>query len=250
MRNFKIALEFDGTDFHGWQRQPGLRTVQGVIEEGIAAVFRKQVVVNGAGRTDAGVHAFGQAGSFALDTELTESQIWKALSSKMPEDVSIRGIEEKDPSFHARFSAISRRYTYFVRTEPTAIWRRYTHVVNYPLDSDSMQQAVQYLIGERDFASFTPARSQDAPTSCNLMEAGVTDEDELIAFSFEADHFLHHMVRIIVGTLIEVGRSRIRPEQIKTILCKKDRTAAGPTAPPSGLFLMGVGYPDEFDLDS
>ena len=242
MRNFKLLLEYDGTDFHGWQGQPGLRTVQGVLEDTVGDIFGKGVHINGAGRTDAGVHALAQVANVVLDIEFTPDRLGKAIASKLPEDVQIYDVQEVDLKFHARFNATARRYIYYLRTEPTAIFRRFAHVVTMPLDIESMRSAVACLSGERDFASFTPIRSIDGPTVCSVSKATIEEHDEVIAIELEADHFLHHMVRVIVGTLLEVGRGKLRPEQMEEILCKKDRTMAGPTIPPNGLFLMEVKY--------
>ncbi len=242
MRNFKLIVEYDGTDFHGWQKQPGLRTVQGVLEDAVETTFRQPVPVYGAGRTDAGVHAAGQVCNFVVDTAWTPRDVGGALASILPEDIQIRRADEVDLGFHARFSATGRRYVYYLRTEPTAIWRRFAHVVTYPLNLDAMRAAAERLIGERDFASFTPIRSAGVPTRCDLRELTIHEEDDVIAVTLRADHFLHHMVRVIVGTLIEVGRGRLSPEHMETILCKKHRNAAGPTVPPNGLFLTVVEY--------
>ena len=198
--------------------------------------------VNGAGRTDAGVHALGQVSNLVVDTTMSAEQIGKAIASKMPEDVQVYHVEEVDLKFHARFSARSRRYAYYLRTEPTAIWRRFAHVVSYSLDVPRMKRAAAYLLGEQDFASFTPTRSSGVPTHCNVYKADVRQDDEIISVTLEADHFLHNMVRVVVGTLIEVGRGRLAPEQMREILSKKDRAAAGPTIPPNGLFLIHVMY--------
>jgi tRNA pseudouridine38-40 synthase len=242
MRNFKLTLEYDGTDFHGWQRQPGLRTVQGTMETALAEIFGKEIQVNGAGRTDAGVHALGQVANFAAGSRLTIEQVGKAIASKLPEDIHVYRVDEVDLNFHARFSARSRRYTYYLRTEPTAIWRRFAYVVPFPLELDGMTTAARYLVGEKDFASFTPNRGGGSPTLCNLLSCAVERHDEIVSVAVEADHFLHNMVRTIVGTLIEVGRGRFKPEHVKDVLRKTDRTAAGPTIPPNGLFLMEVVY--------
>ncbi len=242
MRNFKLVIEYDGTDFHGWQRQPKLRTVQGLLEDAVADLFGKSVQINGAGRTDAGVHAFGQVANVVLDTTLTPEKLGKAIASKLPEDVQVYLVQEVDLPFHARFSAKSRRYNYFLRTEPTAIWRRFAHVITVPLDVAAMRSAVELLLGEKDFASFAPVRAMDTPTVCRMLKADIEEHDEVLAIILEADHFLHHMVRAIVGTLIEVGRGKIPSEQIEEILCTKDRARAGPTIPPNGLFLMEVKY--------
>ena len=242
MRNFKLVLEYDGTDFHGWQRQPGMRTVQGVLDEAVAGIFRKDIQINGAGRTDAGVHALGQVANFVADTGMTAEQIGRAIGAKLPEDIQVYKVDEVSLDFHARFSARRRRYVYYLRTEPTAIWRRFAYVVTMPLDIDKMIRAAGHLLGEKDFKSFTPSRTDDMPTHCNMLTIEVEQHDEIVSIDVMADHFLHNMVRVIVGTLIEVGRGRFQPEHIEGILRRKDRAAAGPTIPPNGLFLMEVVY--------
>jgi tRNA pseudouridine38-40 synthase len=244
VKNIKFLLEYDGTDFYGWQRQPELRTVQGVIEQALREIFQQPLDVYAAGRTDAGVHAWGQVCNFKVETSLAADRIGRAIASKLPEDVRVRAAEEVGEDFHARFSALRRRYIYYVRTEPTAVWRRFFHVASYALDVERMKQAARSLLGEHDFASFTPAKSKDDPTRCLLSELNVQKEGPIISFTLEADHFLHHMVRVVVGTLIEVGRGRIPPEHIESVLVKKDRTAAGPTLPAKGLFLLEVEYPE------
>lgn len=244
MKNFKLFLEYDGTGFHGWQKQPGLRTVQGSLEEAVANTFGRDIPVNGAGRTDAGVHALAQVSNFVVDTRLTPEQVGKALGKRLPEDIHIYQVETVDLAFHARFSAKCRRYVYYLRTEPSAIWRRFAHVVTMPLDFDAMKSAATSLVGEHDFASFTPVRSNSGPTVCNVTKLEVNQQEEIVSVTVEADHFLHHMVRVIVGTLIEVGRGKMRSEHVVEILRKKDRTSAGPTMPPTGLFLTDVRYDD------
>ncbi|UCG51483.1 MAG: tRNA pseudouridine(38-40) synthase TruA [Candidatus Latescibacterota bacterium] len=244
MRNFKIRVEYDGTGFHGWQKQPGLRTVQGLMEDAVATIFGRHVPVHGAGRTDAGVHAIGQVCNFVVETSYSPVQVGRALSGVLPEDIQIRRVDEVDLEFHARFDACRRRYVYYLRTEPTAIGRRFAHVVTYPLDVERMRAAAQSLVGEKDFTSFTPTRSSDVPTVCDVRSVDIKQKDDVISIEILADHFLHHMVRVIVGTLIEVGRGRVSPEHMETILCRKDRAAAGPTVPPNGLFLVDVCYGD------
>jgi tRNA pseudouridine38-40 synthase len=243
MRNIKFIVEYDGTDFHGWQRQEGLRTVQGEIEGAVERFHGRRLTVQGAGRTDAGVHAWGQVCNFEIETDLPVERIKKAAASYLPTDIVIRLAEEVPADFNARFSAISRSYIYYIRSQPTALWRRFFHVVTYPVDPAAMREAARYLLGEHDFASFTPVKSQDRPTRCRLDGLEIHHRDGIFSFTLEADHFLHHMVRVMVGTLLEVGRGRIPPERIEEILSIKSREAAGPTLPANGLFLLQVKYP-------
>jgi len=242
MRNFKLVVEYDGTDFFGWQKQKGKRTVQGELERAAAETLGVPVVVHGAGRTDAGVHAWGQVCHFQAQTRLDPTRLGKAISSRLPPDIRIRAAQEVPLDFHARFSATGRSYGYYVRTEPTALWRRYFHVVNFEPDLEAMRQAAGFLIGEKDFASFTPASSTTGTTLCKLRRLEIRRTGVVVAFFIEADHFLHRMVRIMVGTLLEVGRGRYGPERLEQILGKRDRSLAGPTLPPQGLFLIEVHY--------
>lgn len=245
MKNIKLTLEFDGTDFHGWQKQSELRTVQGVLEDAAKALFGKPTKVTGCGRTDAGVHAWGYVCNFLADTKLSRGRIKLALSARLPEDIVIRKIEEVDPDFHSRFHATARRYIYRIATQPTAIDRKVVYSTKYRMDLNLMSKAVTALEGQHDFTSFAASGSnEDVSPVCAVEFARFGREDAGIFFEIKADRFLHHMVRNIVGTLIEVGRGKITPEQIGSILCKKNRTAAGPTAPACGLALTEVYYPE------
>lgn len=242
VRNIRLQIEFDGTAFHGWQRQPETRTVQGVIEDAIRAVFGVDADVTGAGRTDTGVHALDYPCNFLVDTALAPARIAAALSAHLPDDIAILDARDAEPGFHARFDALSRRYAYRISTRPTALWRHVYHVPRFRLDVAPMARAAGILVGEHDFTSFTPAACEANPV-CRMLEARVDQDGPLVTVTLEADRFLHHMVRVITGTLIDVGRGRIPPEHMEAILCKKDRRAAGPTAPPNGLALVRVRYP-------
>jgi tRNA pseudouridine38-40 synthase len=241
-RTIKLILEYDGTNFHGWQKQPGLRTVQGTIEGALATATGEDIQTIAAGRTDAGVHATGQACSFAFASVLPPARLKAALTAHLPADILVRDAAEMPQSFHARFSALARRYTYFVRTEPTALYRRFVHVFPYELDIARMRRASDYLLGDRDFASFAAAGDEERSTRCRMKRLEIRQSGLLISFHIEADRFLHKMVRTMVGTLLEVGRGKIPPERIEEIVCTRDRTAAGPTLPPHGLFLVVVVY--------
>jgi tRNA pseudouridine38-40 synthase len=248
MRNIKLILEYDGTEFSGWQRQRGARTVQGVVEEAVRAVFAQECEVIGAGRTDAGVHALEYPCNFHAESELTTTRIAAALAAHLPEDVAVKGAYEAAPDFHAQFDALSRRYAYQLETRPTAIHRRTRYTPRAAIDPESMARAAHYLLGEHDFTSFTPAANEAQPV-CRVIAADVRADGSLVTVTVEANRFLHHMVRVIVGTLVEVGRGRWKPERVEAILCKKDRREAGPTAPPRGLALVDVSYaPSSLDV--
>jgi tRNA pseudouridine38-40 synthase len=246
MKNIKLILEYDGTDFHGWQIQPQVRTVQGVLEGVASELFGEPVSVNGCCRTDTGVHAWGFVGNFSVDTTLEPRQIRGALSARLPADVVVKGVAEVPSDFHARHDCIARRYLYRLTSEPTAVLRQFVAFTKFQLDVKKMAEGAARLVGKDDFASFAPAAlSECVSTICDVLEAAVSRDGEVFSFEIKADHFLHHMVRNIVGTLIEVGRGRLLPEQIDEILRKKDRRAAGPTAPACGLSLMEACYPEK-----
>jgi tRNA pseudouridine38-40 synthase len=243
MRNVKLTLEYDGTDFHGWQIQPGVRTVQGVVEAALGRLLGRPAQVAGCCRTDTGVHALGFVGSFLADTRLSPAQVRRALEATLPEDVVVRDAEGVAEGFHARHSCTARRYAYHITTSPTAMYRRFFAFSKYDLDTDRMAAGARAVGGERDFTSFTPAVLEEGVSRlCRVLDATLTRDGSVIRFDIKADRFLHHMVRNIVGTLIEVGRGRFDPEQVGEILCKKDRRAAGPTAPACGLVLMEAYY--------
>jgi tRNA pseudouridine38-40 synthase len=243
MRNFKLTIEYDGTDFHGWQIQPEVRTVQGVLEEALRSVLRDSTQVAGCCRTDAGVHALGFVGSFQSEGRLEPGQIQSALAAKLPDDIVVRDTVSVPSTFHARHSCVARRYVYRIATEKTAVHRRSTAYSKYDLDVARMTEGARAIAGEHDFTSFAPASlDNEISPVCTVLDASLRREENVILIDIKANRFLHHMVRNIAGTLIEVGRGRYDPEQVGTILCKKDRRAAGPTAPACGLVLVQAYY--------
>jgi len=246
-RNIRLVVEFDGARFHGWQKQPGLRTVQGVIEDAIAEIFQQRCEVIGAGRTDAGVHALRYVCNFPADTEMDSARIPLALMAVLPEDVVVHGAEDVAPGFHARFDALSRRYRYLVSTVPVALRRGSVFFCKYYLDVARMIEAASFLAGCHDFTSFTPALNEANP-ECDLREILIEDEGGMICVTVEGNRFLHNMVRIIVGTLVEVGRGKIEPADMVAILSARDRRTAGPTMAPHGLAFVSARYSDIPDL--
>jgi tRNA pseudouridine38-40 synthase len=242
-RNIKLILEYDGGEFFGWQRQPNRRTVQGALEAAARAVTGETIPVIGAGRTDAGVHATGQVCNFCTVSTLPVCRLRAAIQSNLPEDIAIRGIEKVPADFHSRYSAVERRYVYFVRTEPTALYRRFVHVTRHTLDIDRMRRAARSFLGTHDFYGFAAAMDDERSTICRVRRLEIQQSGLLLSFHIDADRFLRKMVRTVVGTLIEAGRGKIAPERIDEILCTKERKAAGPTLPPQGLFLVAVVYP-------
>jgi tRNA pseudouridine38-40 synthase len=242
-----LTVEYDGTDFCGFQWQPGTRTVAGALEAALERLFSEPIKVTGAGRTDSGVHATGQVVSLATGSGFPLERLPFALRGLLPSDLVVRATEPVDASFSARFSARERTYVYAVLNRPArgALVSRYAHHVGHLLDVAAMRAAGAYLVGEHDFRSFTAAAQASTTRSLRRLEIGRCGE--LIRFEIAADGFLHHMVRSIVGTLIECGSGRRDPAGVPVTLAALDRSAAGPTAPPVGLYLAGVRYADGYD---
>ena len=245
MRNIKLLIEYDGTDYLGWQVQPRGLTVQGVIEEKLARLTGETVHLIGAGRTDSGAHAYGQVAHFKTNGRMEARSIQKALNSLLPPDIVIRKAEDAGDEFHARKGARSKVYEYRIlnRDLRSALFRGYAWHIGQRLDLEEMERAAQYLIGEHDFSSF---RSVGTPTRTAIRRVEriewKRDQSGLIQFEIEASGFLKQMVRAIVGTLVEVGRGKIRSEEFPEILKSRNRKRAGPTAPAHGLFLKEVKY--------
>ena len=241
-RNIKLEIEYDGTDFHGWQIQPKLRTVQGEIQEKLSAILAEEVKLIGAGRTDAGVHALGQVANFKTDNRLDGESILKGLNGLLADDVVIKKVQEVDPDFHARYSASSRLYKYRVYRGRSALLRRYVWEVLYSLNIDEMVKATEHVKGEHDFSSFCVAESAKENNVCAVTDATWEQSGDELIFRIEANRFLHTMVRSLVGTLLEVGRGYFSVADFVDIMKAKDRRKAGPTAPPRGLYLVEVKY--------
>ncbi len=244
--NFRLTLEYDGTDFRGWQLQAeGQRTVQGVVEAAIERVTGTFCRIHGAGRTDAGVHAQGQVASVRIPTRLGTDDLRRALNANLPADVAVVDAAEVDDAFHARFSALGKVYRYRVWNGAirSPLRARATHAEPRPLDIEQMSLAAKWLVGRHDFSSFQAAGTEvdSAVRTLTRFEIDGHRGDE-IAFEVAGEGFLRHMVRNLVGTLLEVGRGRREAAQMAQILAARDRTQAGPTAPACGLTLIEVKY--------
>src|SRR5579871_1498919 len=244
MRYFKATVEYDGTDFAGFQWQHSMRTVQSTLETAIAQPTAETVRLTGAGRTDAGVHALGQVISFASATRIPLERMALALNSALPADIAVRRVEEVDPEFSARFSASSRVYGYLILNQraPSALLRRYSALCREPLDTQAMQAGADLLLGEHDFAAFTNVREPGKTTFRDVSRCRILRYRRFVIVRIEANAFLRGMVRTIVGTLMEVGTGKREPDAIRFLLEACDRTLAGPSAPPQGLCLMKVNY--------
>jgi tRNA pseudouridine38-40 synthase len=245
MRTIKLTIQFDGTLYHGWQTQSRERSVQSTIRDALSLMFNKAVVLHGSGRTDAGVHALGQVAHFKTESNMSLSSILRGLNSMLPDDIVITAADEADEDFNARFSAVSRVYWYFIWNAPTPspFFARYSWYVNKPLDLAAMKQASRHLVGEHDFSSFHFRAKDGANPVREIKKISLRQtRKSLILIEIEAGSFLRNMVRIIVGTLVQVGRGRLEPDTIAGILQQRDRRCAGPTVPAHGLFLRRVKY--------
>jgi tRNA pseudouridine38-40 synthase len=244
MRNFKMVIEYDGTGYSGWQRQPNDRSVQEVLENAIRAVTGESVRVTGAGRTDAGVHALAQVANFTTSSELQAPELQPAINANLPDDVSVLDLREAAADFHAQRSARGKTYTYTIlnRRVPSPLLRRAALFIPQKLDVDAMRRAAQFIRGEHDFACFRSAGSSAKTSTRNITRLDLEQKGDTTAITISADGFLYNMARAIVGTLIEVGRGKIAPDEIKDVISSKDRGRAGPTAPPHGLCLVKVDY--------
>ena len=244
MRYFKATVEYDGTDFAGFQWQHETRTIQGVLEKAIAIRTGQNVRVTGAGRTDAGVHAIGQVISFGVETNIPIERMALALNSALPLDLSVRSVEEVEEVFNARYSASSRLYAYLIlnRRTPSALLRRYSAFCPESLDLEAMKQSANLLIGEHDFAAFTNKLSEEQVTLRDVTRLQVGKYRNFVLVRIEANAFLRGMVRNIVGTLLEVGTGKRSSEDVSLLLHNGDRKKAGHTAPPQGLCFLKARY--------
>lgn len=244
MRNFKLTVAYDGTRFFGWERQPGRDTIQGKLESVLSQLTGGEAEVIGAGRTDAGVHARAMVASVMLDTDLAEEEIRDYCNRYLPDAIAVREVKECSPRFHARYNALGKtyRYTCFDGPVKPVFDRRYVTMLDYRPDIDRMRQAAAYLVGEHDFMSFCGNPKMKKSTVRTVDSITIERRRDRVIFTFHGEGFLQNMVRIMVGTLLEVGRGYWPAEQVKTILEGRDRTLAGPTAPPEGLCLMKVDY--------
>jgi tRNA pseudouridine38-40 synthase len=240
LRNYRLLVSYEGSAYHGWQFQPGLSTVQGEIERALFAITGQAVRVAGAGRTDAGVHAIGQVATFRLATRVPEERLRPALNKHLPRSIHIRAAGEAPARFAARFSATWRRYRYLLAREPSPFLRGRAWVPRSWPDAALMSAAVTVLPGEHECGAFTTQR--EGPYGCLVHEARWEEWDGGLAFVIRSNRFLYQMVRVILGTCVEIGRGRMAPGAMEAILASGDRRQAGPLAPAAGLYFLDVGY--------
>ncbi len=244
-KNFKIIIEYDGTNFFGWQKQKKQKTVQGEIEKGLSKILNQAVTISGSGRTDAGVHAFGQVASFHADTNITPSKIKTALNSLIKDPIVIRDCNLVSNDFHARYNAVSKEYHYFIlnRKDPCAINRMYQWHIKSPLNILAMNQCCHAITGVLDFKSFENTGSPRSTTIREVFFAHIERlNNQRIVFKICAKGFLRYMVRNLIGTIVLAGLNKISIVEFIKIRDAKDRTLAGQTAPAQGLILEKVNY--------
>lgn len=257
MRYFKLTIAYDGTDFHGWQFQPEKSTVQGEIVSVLRRLTQETITLYGAGRTDAGVHALGQVGSFRTQSTLSAEEFQRALNALLPPTIRITNAEEVGPEFNARWSARGKTYRYRIyrgKVVPPMIWRYVLHYP-FPLDEDAMRDAAARFAGTHDFTSFaasTGSEEDDKERSSErevfFTELARSPDNEELIFTVKGRSFLRYMVRKMVGTLLDVGRGRLKPEDIDRLYELRDRSKSGPTVPPQGLVMVEVQHEEAWRL--
>jgi tRNA pseudouridine38-40 synthase len=257
MRYFKLTIAYDGTDFHGWQAQTNKPTIQGEIVSVLRRITQDATVLHGAGRTDAGVHAFGQVGSFRTQSPLSAAEFQRALNALLPPSIRIMRSEEVGPDFNARWSARGKTYRYRIyrgKIVPPMLWRYVLHYP-FPLDEDAMRDAAARFAGVHDFASFaasTGSEEDDKERSTEReiysTELARSSDDEELVFTVRGRSFLRYMVRKMVGTLLDVGRGKLQPADIDRLYELKDRSKSGPTVPPQGLCMVSVEHEEAWRL--
>jgi tRNA pseudouridine38-40 synthase len=245
MKRLKCTLAYDGTNFSGYQVQPNCRTVQLMLEQALAKMHKDELIrVSASGRTDAQVHAVGQVIHFDTPLEIPLDHWKRALNSLLPNDITILNVENVDYSFHARFDVVKKEYRYMIHTgvQRDVFKRNYVYHYTYQLDYNAIKEGMLYLTGTHDFTSFCSAKTDVEDKVRTIYEIDVIQNGNEVEFRFVGNGFLYNMVRIIVGTLLDVGRCSIKPHQIKDILKEKDRSLAGKTVPGHGLYLWKVTY--------
>ncbi len=247
MRRIRITLSYDGTDYHGWQVQPGLPTIQGVVQAVLAEIEGKPVPVEGSGRTDAGVHALGQAAAFSLENRIPVDNLRKAMNRLLPRAIRIVNVEETSPDFHPRYAARAKTYEYRIWREEVCppFIRRYVHHHPYPLDETSLAAAATVFEGDHDFTAFAASDERDKLGRSKvrtIFSSGAARQSELLVYRVCGSGFLKHMVRNIVGTLLEVGKGNLAEQDLRSFLMPGSVDKAGPSAPACGLFLVSVDY--------
>lgn len=257
MRNIKVTLAYDGAKFHGWQMQPGIPTIQGALADAVQKITQERSAIHGASRTDTGVHALGQVASFKTRSALSAAELQRALNALLPPEIRIVAAEEMGPDFHARWQSLEKTYHYRIFRGPVLPPFEYRRMLHYPypLDEAAMGAAAKCFVGEHDFSSFA-ASSGSEETDRDRSPVRVICRSEIVrdpsrqevTYVIIGKSFLRYMVRKIVGTLLDVGRGKLKAEDIARIFEARDRSLSGPTAPPDGLYLVCLKYPEVWTI--
>ena len=245
MNNYKITIQYDGKNYRGWQRlSDSDKTIQGKLEKVLSSLIDEEVEVIGSGRTDAGVHARKQVANFYTEKELKWKDVLKHCYTYLPEDIVVKSCDKVDEKFHARYNAKKKIYTYRICNNPfgDAFERKYSYLVDKKLNIDKMLVASKYFIGTHDFKSFTSMKSKKKSTVREIYDININCIGDMVEITYEGEGFLHSMIRILTGTLIEVGLGKMKIDEIPTIMNSLERSEAGFTAPAHGLFLIDVIY--------
>lgn len=244
MRNIKLTIEYDGKDFNGWQKQPNKLNIQGTIEKAIETITKEPVDLTASGRTDAGVHAIAQVANFKTNSNIPIEKFAVAINSNLKKSILIKSAEEVDERFHSRLTCKRKTYCYVINNSAvgTAIFRNLETHIGVPLDVEKMQEAISYFKGEHDFKAFKSSGTSSKSSVRTIYDASVKKEGDKIYISLTGNGFLYNMVRIISGTLVEVGMGKIKPKEIFNIIKSGKRENAGKTLPPQGLYLVKVEY--------
>ena len=244
MRNIKLTIEYDGKCYNGWQKQPNKLNIQGEIERAIYNITKEEVDLIGSGRTDAGVHALGQVANFKTNSQISIEKLPLAINSQLKNSIVIKEAEEVNERFHSRYNAKRKTYRYIINNSKcgTAIYRNLEYSYPFKLDAEKMKQASKYFEGEHDFKAFKSSGTSSKNSVRTIYKAIVKQEGEKIIIELTGNGFLYNMVRIISGTLLDVGLGKIQPEEIPEMIESKDRQRAGRTLPAHGLYLVEVKY--------
>lgn len=244
MRNIKIIVEYDGKNFNGWQKQKDKLNIQGEIERAIFDVTGEEVNLTASGRTDAGVHSLGQTANFKIENDMPVDKIPLAINSKLKKTIRVQSAEEVDERFHSRYNCKGKKYRYIINNAPieSALYKDLQLHISTKLDIDKMREAIKYFIGKHDFASFKSSGTSSKDSVREIYKAEIIEDGNLIKIELTGSGFLYNMVRIISGTLVDVGLGKISPSDIPNIIESKDRKNAGKTLPPQGLYLVEVYY--------
>lgn len=244
MRNIKLTIEYDGKEFNGWQKQPNKLNIQGEIERAISSITGEEIELIGSGRTDAGVHAVAQVANFKTNSEIPVEKMAIAINSRLKKSIVIKKAEEVDERFHSRYNAKCKTYRYVINNSEygTAIYRNLEYCFPIKLDAKKMKKAAKYFEGEHDFSGFKASGTSSKNSVRTIYKAEVIEDGDKIIIELSGNGFLYNMVRIISGTLLDVGLGKIKPEEIPEVIESKDRKRAGKTLPAHGLFLKKVQY--------